>query len=189
MAQTISVLGIDLAKLVFHVVGMEDSGHVVLRKRMARSAWLAFIVNLPPLRMGMEGTFKRFDLPLQTPTASHGDGSLWECARLGPMCSRAQKVPVTWSSRATPSGGSSTLSRSVRISRRATAVCMRRRLISSSISGGETCIRHETRHMWKITPHGLVVPLYSLSGTSQVIRESSRSSLWQASGPSHVHQT
>jgi hypothetical protein len=32
MAQTISVLGIDIAKLVFHVVGMDDSGHVVLRK-------------------------------------------------------------------------------------------------------------------------------------------------------------
>ena len=30
MAQTISVLGIDIAKLVFHVVEMDDSGHVVL---------------------------------------------------------------------------------------------------------------------------------------------------------------
>jgi transposase len=54
MAQTISVLGIDIAKLVFHVVGMDDSGHVVLRKRIARSELLAFIANLPPLRIGME---------------------------------------------------------------------------------------------------------------------------------------
>jgi transposase len=54
MAQTISVLGIDIAKLVFHVVGMDDSGHVVLRKRLARSELLAFIANLPPLRIGME---------------------------------------------------------------------------------------------------------------------------------------
>jgi hypothetical protein len=37
MAQTISVLGIDIAKLVCHVVGMDDAGHVVLRKRLARS--------------------------------------------------------------------------------------------------------------------------------------------------------
>jgi hypothetical protein len=28
MAQTIRVLGIDIAKLVFHVVGMDDTGHV-----------------------------------------------------------------------------------------------------------------------------------------------------------------
>jgi transposase len=54
MAQTITVLGIDIGKLVFHVVGMDDSGHVVLRKRLARSELLTFIANLPPLRIGME---------------------------------------------------------------------------------------------------------------------------------------
>jgi transposase len=54
MAQTISVLGIDLAKPVFHVVGIDDSEPVVLRKRLARSAWLTFIANVPPLRIGME---------------------------------------------------------------------------------------------------------------------------------------
>ena len=54
MAQTVSVLGIDIAKLVFHVVGMDGSGHVVLRKRLTRSALLTFIANVPPLRIGME---------------------------------------------------------------------------------------------------------------------------------------
>src|SRR5918998_1756855 len=54
MAQTIRVLGIDIAKQVFHVVGMDDTGHVVLRKRLTRSALLTFIANLPPLRIGME---------------------------------------------------------------------------------------------------------------------------------------
>jgi transposase len=33
---------------------MDDSGHVVLRKRIARSEVLTFIANLPPLRIGME---------------------------------------------------------------------------------------------------------------------------------------
>jgi transposase len=54
MAQAITVLGIDLAKLVFHVVGIDDTGHVVLRKRLARSGLLPCIAQLPPLRMGME---------------------------------------------------------------------------------------------------------------------------------------
>jgi transposase len=54
MAQTISVLGLDLATRVCHVVGMDDSGPVVLRKRLARSELLTFIANVPPLRMGME---------------------------------------------------------------------------------------------------------------------------------------
>jgi transposase len=54
MAQAITVLGIDLAKLVFHVVGMDDAGHVILRKRLTRRALLSFIANLPPRRIGME---------------------------------------------------------------------------------------------------------------------------------------
>jgi transposase len=54
MAQQISVLGIDLAKLVFHVVGMDDTGHVVLRKRISRSELLHFIATLPPVLIGME---------------------------------------------------------------------------------------------------------------------------------------
>src|SRR5918999_4362752 len=54
MAQHMSVLGIDIAKQVFHVVGMDDSGHVVLRKRLARSTLLPFIANVCPLRIGME---------------------------------------------------------------------------------------------------------------------------------------
>jgi hypothetical protein len=36
MVQKIRVLGIDIAKLVFHIVGMDDTGHVVLRKRITR---------------------------------------------------------------------------------------------------------------------------------------------------------
>ena len=54
MAQRMSVLGIDIAQQGFHVVGMDDSGHVVLRKRLARSDWLNCMANVPPRRMGME---------------------------------------------------------------------------------------------------------------------------------------
>jgi hypothetical protein len=48
MAQQMSVLGIDIAKLVFHVVAMDDSGYVMLRKRRARREWLHCIATLPP---------------------------------------------------------------------------------------------------------------------------------------------
>jgi transposase len=54
MAQTMSVLGIDIAKLVFHVVGMDDSGTVVLRKRCPRGALMPFIARLPPVVIGLE---------------------------------------------------------------------------------------------------------------------------------------
>jgi transposase len=52
--QQMSVLGIDIAKQVVHVVGMDGRGYVVFRKRLARSALLTFMANVPPLRIGME---------------------------------------------------------------------------------------------------------------------------------------
>ena len=54
MAQTITVLGLEIATLVLHVVGMDDAGQVVLRKRIARRELWAFIATGPPLRIGME---------------------------------------------------------------------------------------------------------------------------------------
>jgi hypothetical protein len=48
MAQQMSLRGIDIATLVLHVVGMNDSGHVMLRKRTARRKWLHLIATLPP---------------------------------------------------------------------------------------------------------------------------------------------
>ena len=53
MAQ-VSVLGIDLAKQIFHVVGLDDAGNVVLRKRCPRGALMPFIAQMPPVVIGME---------------------------------------------------------------------------------------------------------------------------------------
>ena len=36
MKQEMHVLGIDIAKRVFHAVGMDDTGKVVFRKRLSR---------------------------------------------------------------------------------------------------------------------------------------------------------
>ena len=48
------VLGIDIAKRVFHAVGMDDTGKVVFRKRMSRHDLMPFIAKLPPVLIGME---------------------------------------------------------------------------------------------------------------------------------------
>jgi hypothetical protein len=50
----ISVRGIDIAKRLFHVVGMNERGQIVLRKRLARNALMPFIAALPPVLIGME---------------------------------------------------------------------------------------------------------------------------------------
>jgi transposase len=54
MKQEMSVLGIDIAKRVFHAVGMDESGKIVLRKRLSRQALMPFIAQLPPVLIGLE---------------------------------------------------------------------------------------------------------------------------------------
>src|SRR5215813_5558537 len=54
MKQKATVLGIDLAKRVFHLVGMDDAGHVVLKKRLTREALLPFLAQFSPVVIGME---------------------------------------------------------------------------------------------------------------------------------------
>ena len=47
-------IGLDLAKSVFQVHGVDVHGKVVVTKRLRRDAVLAFFVNLPPCVVGME---------------------------------------------------------------------------------------------------------------------------------------
>lgn len=50
----IKALGIDLAKSVFHLCGMDKQGKVVLRRRLSRGKLLEFLANVPPCLIGME---------------------------------------------------------------------------------------------------------------------------------------
>jgi transposase len=48
------VLGIDLGKTVFHLVGLDSTGKVVIRKKCSRTQLLAFTANLQVPLIGME---------------------------------------------------------------------------------------------------------------------------------------
>jgi transposase len=50
----VRVLGMDLAKQMFPVVGMDDTGTVVWRKRLLQRALRSFIAQRPPVVIGME---------------------------------------------------------------------------------------------------------------------------------------
>lgn len=50
----VSTLGIDLAKAVFQLHGVDEHGQVTLTKRLSRQKLLPFLANLPPCLMGME---------------------------------------------------------------------------------------------------------------------------------------
>jgi transposase len=50
----ITTAGIDLAKNIFHLHGVDARGKVVLQKRLTRRRVSAFMANLPRCRVGME---------------------------------------------------------------------------------------------------------------------------------------
>ena len=49
----ITTLGIDLAKNVFQLHGVNKSGRVTLRKQIRRSQLAAFVANIPPCLIGI----------------------------------------------------------------------------------------------------------------------------------------
>jgi transposase len=50
----ITTIGVDLAKSVFQVHGVDGQGRTSLRKQLKREQMAAFFVNLPPCLIGME---------------------------------------------------------------------------------------------------------------------------------------
>ena len=53
-AQTVSVVGIDIGKNSFHIVGLDGGGAIVMRQKWSRSQVTARFANLPPCLIGME---------------------------------------------------------------------------------------------------------------------------------------
>jgi transposase len=64
----ITTIGIDLAKNVFQVHGVDEHGRAVLRKQIKRAQFAQFFSNLPPCLIGMEacGSAHHWARKLQT---------------------------------------------------------------------------------------------------------------------------
>ena len=50
----IITVGIDLAKNLFQLHGVNESGKVAIKKQLRRDQMAEFFVNLPPCLIGME---------------------------------------------------------------------------------------------------------------------------------------
>ena len=55
----ISTIGLDIAKVVFQVHGVDGEGAVVIRKRISRAKMLEFFTELPPCLVGIEAVRQR----------------------------------------------------------------------------------------------------------------------------------
>ena len=53
--KVLKVLSVDLAKNSFQLRGVDQGGHVVLKKKLSRHKLPAFIANLAPCLIGLEG--------------------------------------------------------------------------------------------------------------------------------------
>jgi transposase len=51
---TVAVLGIDIGKNTFHLVGLSERGAIILRLKLSRRQLEARLANLPPCLIGME---------------------------------------------------------------------------------------------------------------------------------------
>jgi transposase len=54
MSQTLAVIGIDIGKNSFHLVGQDDRDAIVLRQKWTRGQVEARLANMPPCLIGME---------------------------------------------------------------------------------------------------------------------------------------
>jgi transposase len=52
--QTATTIGLDIAKSVFQLHGIDAAGRVVVRRQLRRRFMLAFFQKLPPCLVGIE---------------------------------------------------------------------------------------------------------------------------------------
>jgi transposase len=52
--QSVTTIGPNIAKSVFHVHGIDTAGQVVIRRKLKRRYVLAFFEKLPPCLVGIE---------------------------------------------------------------------------------------------------------------------------------------
>ncbi|TLS71693.1 IS110 family transposase, partial [Mariprofundus erugo] len=67
----IKVVGIDLAKESFQLHGVNEQGHVIVRKKLSRRKLMLFMTHLPPCLVGMEACGGAHDWARKFRTMGH----------------------------------------------------------------------------------------------------------------------
>jgi transposase len=57
--QAITTIGLDIAKSVYQVYGIDAAGNVLIRRELKRRYVLAFFQKLPPSLVGIEPVLRR----------------------------------------------------------------------------------------------------------------------------------
>ena len=67
----VAVIGIDIGKNSFHVVGLDSRGAIVLRQKWSRGQIEGRLVNMPPCLIGMEACVGAHHLSRKLGTLGH----------------------------------------------------------------------------------------------------------------------
>src|SRR5918996_2206983 len=67
----IAVVGIDIGKNSFHIVGLDDRGAIVLRQKLSRGQVEQRLANMPTCLIGMEACVGAHHLSRQLPALGH----------------------------------------------------------------------------------------------------------------------
>jgi len=70
----IVVIGIDIGKNSFHVVGLDQRGAIVLRQKWSRGQVNARFANMPPCLIGMEACVGAHHLSRELKAFGHNAG-------------------------------------------------------------------------------------------------------------------
>src|SRR5436309_2923984 len=71
LSTTIAVIGVDIGKNSFHVVGLDQRGAIVLRQKWSRGQVESRFANMPPCLIGMEACVGAHHLSRQVKGLDH----------------------------------------------------------------------------------------------------------------------
>jgi hypothetical protein len=83
VSSTIAVIGVDIGKNSFHVVGLDQRGAIVLRQKWSRGQVESRLANIPPCLIGMEACVGAHDLKSQTQDAWSAHGKNFAAGAVG----------------------------------------------------------------------------------------------------------
>jgi transposase len=71
--QAVTTIGLDIAKSVFQVYGVDAHGHVIVRRQLKRRHVLAFFEKLAPCLIGIEACASSHHWSRQLQALGHGE--------------------------------------------------------------------------------------------------------------------
>src|SRR5438874_7958024 len=90
----IAVIGIDIGKNSFHVVGLDDRGAIVLRQKWSRGQVGERLANMPPCLIGMEACVGAHHLSRKLKALGH-DPRLMPAKYVRPYSKGRRTISVT----------------------------------------------------------------------------------------------